>query len=429
MPANTRVSERENAPPAALEGVKILDMTTVFMGPLATQHLGDLGADVLKIESLEGDSTRYIGPGGDQGMGPLFLNLNRNKRSVALDLKSEGGRAALLAIAEKADVLVYNVRPAAMKRLGLDYEQLARVNPSIVYAGLVGFSQKGRYASLAAFDDLIQAASGLSHAVGEALNSPPRYVPFTVADRSVGIYAFGIIAAALYSRERTGRGQKIDIPMYETMLSQVLGDHLYGETFVPARAGMGYPRIMSAQRRPYATEDGYICCTVYTDQQWQSFLALTGKGNLFSSDPRFATIATRTEVIDSLYEMVAAELPKRRTREWLDVLAQADIPCFPVQTLEGVLNDPHLGDVGFFEQVEHPAVGTIRQLKNPSEWSLTPPSTRRLAPRLGEHTRTVLEEAGLPAEQIRDLVNKGFSAERGSIPSVAATSLQKSGGH
>lgn len=394
-----------------LAGVKVIDMTTIFMGPSATQLMGDLGADVIKIESPQGDSIRAIGPHGEQGLGPLFLGLNRNKRSVVLDLKTEVGLEALLKLIETADVLAYNVRPAAMRRLGLGYERLAEINPRLIYAGMVGFSQKGPYAAKAAFDDLIQAASGLPHALAEGGGGQPRYLPITIADRSVGLYAFGVITTALYARTQTGRGQRVDIPMFETMVPYVLGDHLYGHTFVPNQGGFGYPRVMSPNRRPYKTRDGYVCCLVYTDKQWATFLQAVGKSELLTTDPRFANIRTRTEHIDELYQFVGDELVHKTTAEWTELLAEADIPVFPAHTFESLLEDEHLNAIGFFQESSHPVVGKIREMGVPSEWFGTVPDNHRPVPRLGEHTDEVLREAGLDDAAIDDLKQRGLRVD------------------
>ncbi|AVO41311.1 CaiB/BaiF CoA transferase family protein [Simplicispira suum] len=386
-----------------LAGVRVIDMTTVFMGPSATQYLGDLGADVIKVEAPNGDSTRRVGPQGDLGLGPLFLALNRNKRSVVLDLKQEAGIAAVLKLVETADVLAYNVRPAGMRRLGLGYERLAEINKGLVYAGMVGFSQRGRYAKMAAFDDMIQAASALPTAMAQATDGVPRYLPTTIADRSVGIYAFGVIAAALYSRSQTGLGQSLEIPMFETMVPYVLGDHLYGHTFVPPQGGFGYPRVMSPNRRPYKTKDGYVCCLVYHDHHWKTFLTAVGQEHLLQTDPRFQNIRTRTEHIDALYQIVSDEMEKKTTEEWRLILQAGDIPVFPMHTFDSLLKDEHLADIGFIKEVEHPTVGKILDLGVPSEWSGTPPDNHRPVPRLGEHTEEILREVGYSDADIEDM--------------------------
>ena len=403
----------------ALSGVRVIDITTVFMGPSATQMLGDLGADVIKIEGPGGDPTRMVGPRGDVGLGPLFLGLNRNKRSVVLDLKLAEGRDTLLRLVKDADVLTYNVRPAAMARLGLAYEDVAAVNPQIIYAGMVGFSQRGRYAAEPAFDDLIQSACAIPHAQAAATDGVPRYLPLTIADRSVGLYAFGVICAALYARQQSGRGQRVDIPMFETMVPYVLGDHLYGHTFIPPQGGFGYPRLTSRNRRPYKTRDGFVCCLVYTDRQWRSFLLAIDKVDLIDTDPRFRDIRTRTAHIDELYQLVADELQQRTTAEWTDLLKKADIPLFPVHTFESLLQDPHLSDIGFFEEIEHPVVGRIRQPAVPSEWSGTVPGALRPVPVLGQHSEEVLREAGLSEEEISTLMSSGATAGPGGVPAAA----------
>ncbi len=401
------MSDAPTAMTGPLHGVRVLDLTTVFMGPSATQHLADLGADVIKVEAPGGDSTRSIGPCGDIGLGPLFMGLNRNKRSIVLDLKKSEGVAALLRLARDADVFATNVRPAAMKRLGLGYEQLATENPRLIYASMVGFSQRGPYAAKAAFDDLIQAATGLAAAVGQGSGGEPRYLPITIADRSVGLYAFGVISAALYARERTGVGQSVEVPMFETMIPYVLGDHLYGHTFDPPQGGFGYPRLLSPQRRPYKTKDGYVCCLIYTDRHWDIFLNAVGKGDLLKTDPRFANIRTRTQAIDSLYQLVADELAQRSTAEWRALLPESEIPIFPMHTFDSLLHDEHLAATGFFEHTEHPVVGKILETAVPSEWSGTPPTQRTPVPRLGEHTAEVLREAGYTESEINALIQQG----------------------
>jgi len=379
------------------------------MGPYVTQMLGDFGAEVIKVEAPEGDILRGIGPHGQQRMGPLFLNLNRNKRSIVLDLKSAGGKTAFLKLAETADVLVYNVRPAAMQRLGLGYEALRAVNPRLIYVGTFGFSQRGRYAAEAAFDDLIQAAVAIPAAMAENSGDIPRYVPTAIADRSVGLYALGVICAALVARARSGIGQAIDVPMFETMTNFVLGDHLYGETFVPAEGGMGYPRMMTPERRPYKTRDGYVCCVVYTDGQWRGFLDLIGEGDLFDSDPRFVDIGARTRHIADLYQLLGKALEARTTAEWRRDLGAIGITVFPMNTFETLLEDPHLADIGFFTEVEHPSEGTLRSMACPSEWSGTPPGVPRPAPRIGEHSREILAEIGYDAAAIAALEQAGVT--------------------
>ncbi|MEO6626210.1 MAG: CoA transferase [Burkholderiaceae bacterium] len=394
-----------------LSGVRVVDVTSIFMGPSATQMLGDLGAVVIKVEAPGGDIIRAIGPQGHQKMGPLFLAMNRNKRSIVLNLKTEGGRAALLDLARSADVLAYNVRPQAMQRLGLDYETLSALNPRLIYAGMFGFSQRGRYAARAAFDDLIQAACAFPQAMAQASGGIPRYLPVTIADRTVGLYAFGVISAALFGREKTGRGQRVDIPMFETMVPQVLGDHLFGRTFVPAQGDFGYARLLSPERRPYKTRDGYVCCLIYTDANWKGFLKAIGKAELFESDPRMHSVSTRTQHITALYGMVSDEIGRHTTAELDTLLEGSDIPVFPMHTFDSLLQDPHLDDIDFFSEIDHPALGGIVQMAVPSEWSDTPPGQPTPAPCLGQHSRAVLREAGYADARIDALVAQGAVSE------------------
>lgn len=388
-------------------------MTSVFMGPLATQFLADLGADVIKIEAPNGDTTRHIGPHSDVGMGPLFFGVNRNKRSLVLDLKAPAGRAALLKLLDGADALTYNVRPQAMRRLGLDYASLAARNPRLIYVGMFGFSERGRYAGRPAYDDLIQAGSGLADAMARAGDGTPRYAPMTVADRSVGLYAFGVIASALFARERSGQGQRIDVPMLESFVPLVLGDHLYSGTFPadPAGPKAGYPRLASPLRRPYPTTDGYLCCMVYSDANWRGFLKLIGRPDMFDNDPRLRDLRSRTANINALYQIVADELAKRSTAYWVEALTAIDIPCLPMHTLDSVLDDPHLQEIGFFSQIDHPATGPVINTAVPSEWSATAPAFRRLAPMLGEHSREVLGEIGLTPAEIDALIAQKVTIE------------------
>ncbi len=394
-------------PAGPLAGVRVLDLTSVLMGPFATQHLGDMGADVIKVESPAGDSTRGIGPMRHPGMGPVFLHCNRNKRSIVLDLKRAEGREALLRLAKTMDALVYNVRPAAMKRLGLAYEDVAAVKPDIIYAGLYGFGQDGPYAARPAYDDLIQGAIGIPTLSVLAGGETPRYAPVTLADRTVGIAAVNAILAALFHRERTGEGQSVEVPMFETMAQLTLGDHLGGATFEPAIGPSGYPRLLNANRKPYRTKDGYICAMFYNDRQWQAFFELTGSPELFTQDPRFATIGKRTENIHALYTMVAQAMATRTTAEWAQALMDADIPNMPMNTIESLMEDPHLKAVGFFEHQAHPTEGPIRAMRPAARFSRTQARQRSFAPRLGENSEEVLREAGYSLAEVAALRASG----------------------
>jgi crotonobetainyl-CoA:carnitine CoA-transferase CaiB-like acyl-CoA transferase len=261
--------------------------------------LGDYGADVVKVESQDGDVTRQIGPTRHPGMGPVFLNTNRNKRSICLDLKKPAGREAVLRLIKSADVLVYNVRPQAMARLNLGYEAVSKINPRLIYAGVFGFGQDGPYAAKPAYDDLIQGATALPALMAQTADGVPRYVPNALVDRIVGLTAVGAICASLVDRDRTGRGQRVDIPMFETMAGFVMGDHMGGLTYEPPLDKGGYARHLSPDRRPYKTSDGYICVIVYNDKQWQNFFDATGRDDL-RIHAKFATFAGRAVNIDTV---------------------------------------------------------------------------------------------------------------------------------
>jgi crotonobetainyl-CoA:carnitine CoA-transferase CaiB-like acyl-CoA transferase len=389
-----------------LHGVRVLDLTSVVMGPYATQIIGDFGAEVVKVETLDGDNMRWVWPFRNPGMGHIFLNANRNKRSIALDLKQEAARDACLALAAKADVLVYNIRPQAMARLRLSYDDVRKANPKIIYVGCFGYSQRGPYAAKAAYDDLIQGAAGVPWLFARQSQGEPRYAPLIIADRSVGQQVATAVCAALFHRERTGKGQRVDVPMFEHLLPAVLGEHLGGETFKPAAGPMGYARMLSPDRRPYQTKDGYVCALIYNDKQWKSFFALIGKEHLLAQ-PEFATYEARSRNYNKVYGMVAEEMKTRTTQEWIDGLERADIPVQRMNSLEDIVADPHLAAIGYFREVEHPSEGKIRALAVPSEWSASQPDYRRHAPRLGEHTREVLREVEYPEEKIEALIASG----------------------
>ena len=389
-----------------LTGVRVLDLTTVVMGPYATQILGDFGADVIKVEPLEGDVIRQAWPFRNPGMGAIFLNVNRNKRSIALNLKEPAALEACLALAKKADVLVYNIRPQAMARLGLSYEVVKKQNPRIIYAGCFGFSQRGPYAAKAAYDDMIQGAAGLPWLLQKQGAAEPRYAPMIVADRSVGQQVASAVSAALYHREKTGRGQRVDIPMWEHLLQIVLSDHLGGYTFEPQHGEPGYARILTPDRRPYQTQDGYVCALIYNDKQWRAFAQIIGRPEIMSQ-PQFATQEARSQNYKTAYAMVAEEMKTRTTAFWVEALERGDIPVQRMNTLDDIVADQHLNAIGYLQLVEHPSEGKVRMLAVPSEWSESKPEYRRHAPRLGEHTREVLREAGFSVHQIQEMIASG----------------------
>ena len=392
-----------------LAGIKIVDLTTVILGPYATQILGDLGADVIKVEPREGDNMRHSAPMKHAGMGHIFLHLNRNKRSIVLDLKQPAGRAAMLRLCAAADVLIYNVRPQAMARLRLTYEDVRAVNPKIIYVGAYGFSQQGPYAAKPAYDDLIQGMVALPSVIEQAGGDRPRFVPSTVADRVTGLNTVNAVTTALFHRERSGRGQAVEVTMFESLAEFVLSDHMGGKTFEPPAGAMGYPRLLAEHRNPYATRDGYLCLLLYNDKQWRNFFRIIGREEMFENDARFSTQANRAQHFAEGYAFVAEHIKTRTSAQWLEVLAAADIPVMPLNSLEDLLADPHLHETGFFSLIEHPSEGTIRSMAVPSRWSESVPDAPRPAPRLGEHSVEVLREAGYTDAEIDAMMAAGIT--------------------
>ncbi len=366
-----------------LDGIRIIDLTTVVMGPSATQLLGDLGADVVKVESVEGDSMRRVGPMRSAGMGPLFLQANRNKRGIVLDLKKAQDLEALLRLIEEADVFVSNIRPLALERLGLGYARVAGVNGSIVYCAMVGYGEGGPYAGAAVYDDLMQAASGVA-GMFEKVDGKPRYAPINICDRVVGLYAAVAIQAALVHRARTGEGQQIEVPMFETMAQFVLADHMGGRAFVPPLGESGYLRLLSRERGPYATRDGYLSVVVYTDPHWRKFGAMIGRPTLLDDDDRLRDLQARTIHAEVAGRLLATELARRTTAEWLEAFGAADIPACRVNSVDDLFDDPHLRAVDFFAEVDHPTEGRLLTTRPPLRFSRTPCEVARLAPRLGQ---------------------------------------------
>ncbi|HEX2215186.1 MAG TPA: CoA transferase [Xanthobacteraceae bacterium] len=401
--------QTESAGP--LSGVRVVDMTTVIMGPYATAILGDYGADVIKVEPPGGDVMRHGGHMRNPGMGALFLQINRNKRSIVLDVKQEAGRAALLRLCETADVFVHNVRPAGMRRARLGEDDLRAINPRLVYVSLVGYGQSGPYAPLPAYDDLFQGRVGIASLIGSVNGIDPRFVPVTICDRIVGLNAVHTVLAALFQRERTGKGQAVELPMLETMAQFVLGDHMGGRSFEPPLGPPGYSRLTTSDRRPYKTRDGYICTLVYTDAQWRAFYRAIGRSDEeFAADPRLQSAASRAKHFGALYAFVAEELAKKTTAEWIDILQRNDIPAGPLNDLDALIDDEHLTAVGFFRAMQHPTEGPVRMVGIPSRWSNAAPSIRRHTPNLGEHSEEILHEAGFTEQEVEELIASGAAA-------------------
>lgn len=381
-----------------LAGLRVLDLTSVVFGPLCTQILGDQGADVIKIEGPEGDTTRLTGPARNNGMAALFLGLNRNKRSLVLDLKQEAAKLALWRLIDTADVFVHSIRPQAVERLGFAPDTVLARNPRIVYAALTGYGTGGTYEGKPAYDDVIQGQSGIATLMSQ-LAGEPRYAPMIIGDKTCGLVASQAITAALLARERTGKGQVVEVPMLETMAAFVLAEHLFGHTFDPPKGSIGYNRVLAPWRRPYKTKDGYIAMLVYTDAQWRRFWAIVGREEL-GRDPRFATMVARADNIAEVYRIAGECMLARTTDEWLGALEKNEIPAAHVRSLEALLEDEHLASVGFLQRLNHPSEGNLVLPSPPARFGTTPTAIARLQPRLGEHSREILHEAGLSTDEI-----------------------------
>jgi crotonobetainyl-CoA:carnitine CoA-transferase CaiB-like acyl-CoA transferase len=388
-----------------LDGVRILDVTTVGYGPYACQILGDYGADVVKIESREGDITRGITPFRNPGMGHFFLMANRNKRCVVLDLKADKGRAAFLKLVEKMDAVICSIRPAAMDRLGLGYEDCRKVNPDIVYVALVGFGQDGPYAARPAYDDIIQGVSGMAAMQG-GRSGPPTFVNASVCDKICSQIAAHSTLAALFSRQKTGKGQLVEVPMFESMVGFNLVEHNSGRAFEPPLGPAGYERSMVPYRRPYATLDGYVCALPYNTKQWRSFFKIMGRAEMLE-DPRVVDPKTRSEKIGELYEMVSDCLASWKTADVLKALKEGDIPHGEATSLNDLAADEHMKAVGFFRTVDHPTEGKINLTAPPMSFSETPAEIRTLPALHGEHSVEVLREAGCTDAEIAEMLADG----------------------
>ncbi len=408
--------ETENRGP--LKGVRIVDLTAVVFGAYATQILGDMGADVIKVEAPSptggggsgGDIMRWPGhlpEGAAPDLGPIFLTINRNKRSVLLDLGSKEGREALLKIVATADVLTSNIRYAAMKKLGLAYEDVKAVKPDIIFVHAAGYGSDGPYAGLPAYDDLIQAGSGAADLLGRMDGDPkPRYIPTIMADKVSGLFMVQAVTAALFHKERTGEGQFVEVPMLEAVTSFVLAEHFYDHVYDPPTGQWTYGRITNPDRRPYRTKDGHIGLLPYSDKQWEQFFELAGRLDDYKNDPRFNNYKARTVHIRELYAMIEETTETKTTDEWLALLKPLSIPAVKMNRLDDLMDDPHLQAVDFFQRYDHPHAGSYFALKPPVRFAESPSSIRRHPPRLGEQTAEVLREAGMSEEEIAKLTGE-----------------------
>jgi crotonobetainyl-CoA:carnitine CoA-transferase CaiB-like acyl-CoA transferase len=388
-----------------LAGVRVIDLTSVLMGPYATQIFADLGADVVKVEAPDGDTTRYLPPGPDPARGGMFLNVNRGKRSLALDLKQPAARDALLKLIEGADVFVHSMRPGAIRRLGLDYPALHAVNPRLVYANLYGFGREGPYRDYPAYDDIVQAASGLVDLQARLSEGRPTYLGTVVADKVAGLTGTYAILAALFARTRTGEGQEVEVPMFETLVSFTMIEHLCGALFDPPQGPPEYPRVTATARRPYATKDGFIGVMIYNDKHWRSFFHALGDPE-WTRDPMFASMRSRTENIGTVLTKLAEVMRERTTDEWLALLRAAEVPAMAIATPADLLHDPHLEATGFWNERES-EFGRLRFPGIPTRFSATPGAIGDPGPALGADSRAILAEAGLAPAAIDALLASG----------------------
>ena len=382
--------EKSKSATGPLAGIRVVDLSINIVGPVAAQILGDMGADVIKVEQPGGDPNRQTGPMRSKDMGVLYMNANRNKRSVVLDLKQRKALDALMRLVDHADVFLHSMRPKAAERLGVGYSAISARNPRIVYGFGPGYRGDGPYRDRPAFDDVIQGQSGMT-ALTCLQHGEPYFFPMVIVDKFCGYVLASSIGMALFNRERTGRGQIVEVPMLETMLSFNLVEHLWGAAHDQPRGEIGYPRPFMRERRPYKTADGYMCLMASNDEQWQRLLPAIGLTEL-AKDPRYEKLLNRSLHFAELYARVAEKIALRTTADWQKVLDAIDIPNAPMQTLPGLLTDPYLAQTGFFHNYMHPSEGPMTTTSIPVRFSQTPGNIRRYPPKLGEHTVEVLKE-------------------------------------
>jgi crotonobetainyl-CoA:carnitine CoA-transferase CaiB-like acyl-CoA transferase len=405
--SKTHELARENKGPLA--GIRIIDLTSIVFGAYATQILADQGADVIKVEfpggrrGSGGDIMRWAGhapEGAPEDLGPIFITINRNKRSVMLDLRQPRAMETLRRLIRTADVFATSVRMDGMARLGIDYAGVKAVKPDIVYVHGAGYGADGPYAGEPAYDDLIQAQCGMADLLSRTDGDPtPRLLPTIAADKASGLFMAQAITAALFHRERTGEGQFIETPMFECMTGFVLAEHFHDQVYDPPTGQWAYTRVANPHRKPYKTKDGYIGMLPYTDGQWDGFMEAAGLTERLAGDPRFADYRARAQNVFALYALIDEVTPTKTTEEWMALLKPLAIPITRVNRLDELPEDPHLKAVDFFQRYEHPDVGGYYSMRPPVNFSATPSSIRRHPPRLGEHTAEIERELGLDEAQ------------------------------
>ena len=382
--------------PSLISGMRIADMTTVVFGPYCTQILADLGAEVIKLEPDGGDISRNIGKSAHTPlMGALHMRMNRGKRSVAWNLKTETGREAMKRLLQSSDIFIHNIRPDAIERAGLDYETVRKLRPDIIYVHCAGFDTRGPNADLPAYDDIIQAASGVASLLPRVDGNPaPRFFPMTMADKVSGLHAVYAVLAAIIHRLRTGEGQKIEVPMMEAMASFNTVDHLYEKTFVPPLGPSGYARQLDPTRQPMRTRDSYIVVAPYQDGRWIRFFELVGRAEVLQ-EPGLTDLMQRRENAHRLYEHMARCLPEKTTAEWLEIFSAIDIPASRINTIDDLLEDPQLKASGLFREREHPTEGRYIEVRPPVRFSAAPSESLAHPATIGEHSEEVARELGV----------------------------------
>jgi crotonobetainyl-CoA:carnitine CoA-transferase CaiB-like acyl-CoA transferase len=386
-----------------LEGVRVVDLTTIVVGPICTRTLADYGAEVIKVEAPGGDLLRTMAEGSrNPGMSGKFINFNRNKRSIGLDIKQPEGLEALLRLIDRTDVFVSNVRPEALARAGLDHESLGKRNPRLIHCSILAFGRGGRYFGRPAYDPVIQSLSGVAGTIARATGEP-RFVPMVMTDHTSGLIAAQAIGFALYRREKTGKGEAIDVPMLENMASFVSSEHLGAATFDPPVGPTGDGRPLSPNYRPVPTKDGYVTVRPNTNAQAFAFFDAIGRPEL-KTDPRFDSAASRTRNARDYFEVQATCLGHKTTDEWVELFDKLDVPAARYNTIDDLMTDPHLEDVGFFREERHPTEGKIRRSKLANTFSGGARETETHAPLYGEHTREILGELGYSTADIDKMV-------------------------
>ena len=395
-------SDLSNGP---LTGIRILDLTSVVLGPLATQILGDYGAEIIKVESLEGDLMRANGVHLAPGMSSIYLTINRNKQSLALDLKSEAGKSILRQLIPRVDAVVHNMRVSAIDKLGFGYDEVVKLNPQIVYCAATGFDQDGPDKDRPAFDDIIQAACGLA-SVNSLGKSRPDYISTLVADKTTGMALVNAVLAALLAKARSGQGQYVEVPMLETMVAFTLVEHMGGLTRNPATQNAGYSRVLSGGRQPSPTRDGYIAMLPYTNHHWESFFRDAGQEAL-GKELGASSRITRNANIQGLYAALHKITITNTTAEWLEICDRLDIPATPIYTMEELPSHPQLQAVQLFTDEIHPDLGAIRSVRPPVKFAKTPAKVRHQARRLGQDTESILTDLGYSQTDIQSLIQQG----------------------